>query len=229
MEYLNYKLKSSLKSIPGIRKAVHGLVNPYTSFNDDRECIFIQIPKTASTSIAKAIGDKGNRHKKSIWYKRYDEKKFENYFSFGFVRNPWNRILSAFDYLKRGGGNKLDVKWSSKHLRDIDSFSEFIKRLKIKRFRKRILSWQHFQPQWKFLCDEKHKLIVDYVGSYENIAQDIKKVENKINMDIELGYENVTPNKRINRYYDEESHRLVSNIYERDIKMFDYYSQKGGK
>lgn len=38
----------------------------------------------------------------------FSQREFEDYFKFTFVRNPWDRLLSAFLFLKKGGANKVD-------------------------------------------------------------------------------------------------------------------------
>ena len=86
----------------------------------DKKCIFIHIPKTAGTSIEKMIqGEKyikgWSSHQKINEYK--DDDKFHEYFKFSFVRNPYERILSVFNYYKNRGNNK-DLIYQPKKILD---------------------------------------------------------------------------------------------------------------
>ena len=83
----------------------------FKDFHDKYKCIFIHVPKVAGTSIERSIFETNKwliGHVKASDYIRIDKNKFESYFSFGFVRNPYDRVVSAYHYLKNGGGNEND-------------------------------------------------------------------------------------------------------------------------
>ena len=74
--------------------------------------IYIRAPKSASTSIVNALGECGNNKSRNAyhpscmrhsWEKDLKpgelEKIWNDYFVFGFVRNPWRRAFSLYKYI----------------------------------------------------------------------------------------------------------------------------------
>ena len=69
-------------------------------------------------SVSNALfGDVKWGHRNVSFYKsHYGENLFNSFFKFCFVRNPYDRIFSAFTFLKNGGINNQDLKFSKSHL-----------------------------------------------------------------------------------------------------------------
>ena len=64
--------------------------------------MFVHIQKTAGISIVSALskhGGKGNFHQ-HILDMLAEAKPNKNYFKFAFVRNPWDRAVSRYFYVK---------------------------------------------------------------------------------------------------------------------------------
>ena len=121
---------------------------------DQHKCIFIHITKTAGTSVAKSLFNYLPYHYTAIDYRViYGRKTFDEYFKFAFVRNPWDRLYSAYRYLKSGGWNNDDELWTKQNLADIDSFASFVKQWLNK---ENIMKHKHFWPQHIFICDNKN-------------------------------------------------------------------------
>jgi len=74
--------------------------------SDKRKFIFIDIPKTASTSMRFALNESKHKPKKhhsisniASHYKfcdKLDEEKIQKYFKFTIVRNPYDRLVSLW-------------------------------------------------------------------------------------------------------------------------------------
>src|SRR6056297_659079 len=199
--------------------------NPYTTVENKYKCIFIHVPKTAGTSIAESLfgnidpkmGHKG--HKRIKHYFVYNQKKFQNYFKFAFVRNPWDRLYSAYNYLEKKKGNKKDKKFSEKYL-NYESFKDFVYSLqKESKKTKIILSFNHFLPQHYFL-KLNNELVIDKIGHFEKINKDFKEIKTRLDIKTKLKEKRKVKHKNYIEVYDNKMIRTVENIYKEDIKLF---------
>ncbi|MBZ7980802.1 sulfotransferase family 2 domain-containing protein, partial [Campylobacter sp. RM12642] len=197
----------------------------FKDFQDKYKCIFVHVPKVAGTSIERAIFETDKwlvGHKKAIQYVKYNKEKFYQYFSFGFVRNPYDRICSAYHYLKNGGAGGNDLEWSKLHLSKYNNFKEFIKDLENENIKQEILKYYHFIPQCEFLCNEHDEIIVNFVGYYENLNNDFEKILNILNISRNMIWVNKSEHKDFRNYYDAETYNIVKKVYEKDFYIFDY-------
>lgn len=98
-------------------KKFENLVNlikkPYSRWEIEFNCIFIHVPKVAGKAIAKSLlgAPNGTGHNKLKYYER-DKARFASYVKVAFVRNPWDRLVSAFFYLKNLDEYSSGRKWS---------------------------------------------------------------------------------------------------------------------
>ena len=193
---------------------------------DKNQCIFIHIPKCAGISVEKSLfGDVSGGHITAGKFRRiFGETNFKRYYKFTFVRNPWDRLLSTYNFLNRGGINEMDKKWADNNLVDVDNFEEFV-------FKKinpdAVLKWIHLIPQYKFLVHEHGSLQVDFIGYFERLEEDYNRVRDALGIGATLlhlnqGNISVKSNKYYRRYYSQEMKEIVQNVYWEDIKFFGY-------
>lgn len=203
--------------------------SPYVYSDEKHQCIFIHVPKVAGVSISNCLfGIDNQRHRKIKEYKNFDRVKFKNYFKFAFVRNPWDRFLSAYSYLKNGGRNAGDKRWSELYLKNFDRFDVFVKALKNEELKERVFSWQHFEPQYKYICDNRLNIEVDFVGRFENLQEDFKFVSDKLGVSMKLEHLNKSEHEKYDKYYDDETRDIIYKLYEADIKLFNYAFENSG-
>ena len=140
---------------------------------------------------------------------------------FTFVRNPWDRVVSAFFYLNQGGGNLCD-KWDRhQYLRAFrGNFARFVR----SSFPAgRILRQMHFRPQHQWVSDGSGQLITDFVGKYERLEQDLRELSGRL--DIRFNNPpliNESEHDHYREYYDEVTKDIVADAYRKDIELFDY-------
>tara|TARA_B100001248_G_C27342578_1_gene437057 strand:- start:509 stop:1132 length:624 start_codon:yes stop_codon:yes gene_type:complete len=201
------------------------------------EFIFIHIPKCAGTSIECAllkahgvIGKPTDDQKQEfgIWYKQsgidihhrkideYDDIYEKKYFTFTFVRNPWERFLSEYFYIKRNQFNRSDFS------NQYPTFKHFVKNNGIK-----YCYYAHDFHQIDFVFNSNHGKLANFVGRVENMQYDFNYVCGKIGLPkIELPYNNPTKHKHYTEYYDDETREIVAKKYEKDIEYFGYEFRK---
>jgi len=191
---------------------------------DDTKTIFIHIPKTAGISISTSLysciaaGHKGMSHYQYV----FSKKDFDNYFKFTFVRNPWDRLFSAYTYLKKGGRAREDRIFSSEHLSHIDSFEQFVMEwLTEKNIQKGI----HFIPQTDMLFLPGTSIIpVDFLGFFENIEEDFQFVAKKMNKTVAMQHLNASSSKHAEykNHYTQAMINIAATVYQADIDALGY-------
>jgi len=140
--------------------------------------------------------------------RRMPAEVFDQYFKFAFVRNPWERLVSEYEFLlvRPTHGRHARVK-------KLDSFKQFIQ-MQIPR---------SDAYQVNMLCNRQGKLLMNFVGKLENQQSDWQTVCKRIGIPYqELPHINVTQHRRFQDYYDNESKHLVARHWAREIEMFEY-------
>lgn len=186
-------------------------------------CIFIHVPKVAGTSINRALYGKTLGHYKAFEIKHAFPLFFTKSFKFSFVRNPWDRTLSAYKFAKMGRTESMGVRNAEQYkIPEFDSFEKFVTQW-LPNQKLEELDFI-FQPQYYFLYDDKDELLVDFTGKLEYLDEDIKQLETKLNRQLNISHENKTSGGKNYRddYRTPEMIQIIRNIYEKDIELFGY-------
>ena len=224
-------------------------------YSEERKFIWFKNAKTAGTSMYRGVmkkeiydlvGYKDNPIEFSKWWDNLNDEKLEDYFKFTFVRNPYDRLLSAFNHIiMEETLTSLAEIWSlintnnSKFKADL-SFDNIFMLFSI--FTKRGLKTYninddsvHWMPQHNFVEMDGYQ-IVDFVGKYENLETDWKYIANKIQVSEELPFIGASTSARnFNKtreeqqnlhwshfYLHPETVDVVSKFYRRDIDILEY-------
>ena len=186
-----------------------------------KKYVFIEVYKTGCTTVWLNLvrNDSGAKklrgvrdgirtsHIKSSWIKENTFPElgldWDEYFKFGFVRNPWDRELSNYFF----NSGKL------KPPEDI-SFKEWLNM----NLRKDGIIHDHNTPQCDYLTD------VDYIARFENYAEEVKYLFAKIGVSISKPLRQIlkTEHKPYWEYYDDADIMKVHQWYEKDIEMYNY-------
>jgi len=129
------------------------------------------------------------------------------YFKFGFVRSPWEREVSNYEFIRQ---RRIQPTFGA--IEHLSSFDEYVDKYV------RLNSY----PQRLFFTDELGELIVDYVGRFENLADDFARVSSTIGITATLPHLNYTKHRSYRDYYTETSRQIVGEIYAEDIGLFGY-------
>lgn len=221
----HYAIRSTGLSPRLKRYAIGWLVqSPYRTYNDTYQSIFIHIPKNAGSSVKKSLfGVDEENHKELIRYEAHSPEKYRRLFKFCIVRNPWDRVLSAFTFLKSGGLHTTDEAWANRYLSDVKSFEAFVHRLKDEAFSNAVLRQTHFAPQHVWITDSRNTIGVDYVVRFEHLEEDLREMGALTEWGCELeAHENKSSSPEYEDVYDAEMVKQVAQLYQRDIELFDY-------
>lgn len=199
--------------------------------SDKFKFIFVKIPKNASTSMEEAllkldpeatVGDNstppfGHETMGSI-KKVAGEDRWNEYFKFGFVRNPERRFVSHYvyncDYHYR---NNPNVAWVFDETGNFPAPEDKIIT------REMFMQFHFFDKFWSkpYLKYQQVEWMEDdmWLGVVENMEEDWKYVCERIGETIPL-YKSNTTNSKIWSLGD-EAKKVFEILYEEDIKMYN--------
>ena len=184
--------------------------------SDIYKFIFLHIPKTGGTSVEKYIKPYcfriGHHHLPAErMKKRIGSKKFDQYFKFTFVRNPWDKYVSEDKWYT----NKQCYwpKQCEKKIYREMTFKEFLK---------------NFDPYDKPHAFSYSKMIgdfesFDFIGKFESFEKDFRKICLLTGMpDKKISHGYKTQHRHYTEYYDDETRQIVAERYAKDIEYFGY-------
>lgn len=136
------------------------------------------------------------------------QSEFNSFFSFAFVRNPWDWLVSIYCYVLKKPDHRLHD-----HFIRLGTFQNYI-------------AWQcedGLPPQKDFLFSRDDQQLVNFIGQFENLERDFKSVCTQVGVSVELPKLNVSRQSRsFTEYYDERLVEMVREKYQPDIDLFDY-------
>lgn len=201
------------------------LRSPYSTLEDKHKIIYIHIPKAAGNALIKSLfGVSATGHDPLSRYLANNDKKFREYYKFAVVRNPFDRLVSSFFYLKQGGIGFFDDDFSRKYLFDIQSFDHFVKKLNDDvEFRNAVMTWVHFIPQINFLSLNGTDLHIDKVVKLENLDKELNELCSQIGVPpVKIIRYNSSKRKNFKEYYTRELIEIVESLYQQDLKVLKY-------
>jgi len=135
-----------------------------------------------------------------------------SWYSFAFVRNPFDRMVSAWT-----------SKWVSgpTHRKSFLEFLHYIDKTK-KNFAKSHVC-PYLDPKQK-LFNEDGTQRVNFIGRFENLKQDFDSVCSIMSLGkIALPHKNKGNRGPYQEYYDEEARSIVTERYKKDLEKFNYH------
>jgi hypothetical protein len=154
------------------------------------------------------------RHNSVLWETVWQNiilPKFDSAFIFTVVRNPWDRVCSAFFKCRdwsRTLENKINPEWE---------FTEWLECVLAK-------TWPsvnfHFAEQYPTAYCEGRQ--VSCVGRFERIAEDWPEIAGRIGVSSELPSWNSARHGSYLDHYDDASRQIVAELYQREIAAFGY-------
>jgi hypothetical protein len=191
---------------------------PYARFRERIAAYYLSRYPVKLLNVALGIQDRGNawinglhKHASAAEIKAYlGEETYRRYFSFAFVRNPYDWLVSLYHYI---GQHRLHRDHGRAAAM---SFEEYV--------RQEIASGAARQSDF---ITEEGQIIVDYVGSLERLGESVQEIFERIGLPHlaveELPRENPSRRRQdFMSYYSESLREAVYDHYRRDFELFGY-------
>lgn len=209
IEYWKYLFNKNKENPNDCNSSMINLIHIYT----DKRVIYIKYPKNGGSTIFREIIEPQiSRHSKNYihakikpnefqeWLDNITEQALDKYFIFTIVRNPYNRLISAFQYIYNDN-------------KDL-TFKDFLENNISSEYN------HHWVPQ-SYIC--KGMNIFDYIGKFEENFDEHVKVLLKylgLNCNIDIPITNQSIDRKIE--YDSYKRKIVNEKYKDDFLLFDY-------
>lgn len=190
---------------------------------DNHKLIFIHVPKCAGTSInnyycpgLQSRFTHPSKFSLNLMYGRELQHitarkmsflapfRFKKYFKFAFVRNPYRRVESEFNWRK---------SWDSATKKM--SLSTFIDTIPYR------LNEPHFMPANKFLFTSNGTVLVDFIGKFENMESDLQKINQLAGVNVEGNIGKANVSQKVTSLTENDK-KKIHEIYQEDFRAFNY-------
>jgi hypothetical protein len=196
--------------------------------SDSHRLLFVHVQKTGGVTLTNLLksqlDDVRSVHKRHAPLRRILAKEPElgDYWIFGFVRNPWDRMVSWWSMIEnwRSWSDRkgLDVEerwnpmWRAAH--SYTSFEQFV-----------LEGTEEFprlrRNQIDYLRARGRR--ADFIGRTENLAADSRFALEHFGLSTEgLGHDNKSKRVGYRDYYTPETRDRVGELFSKDVAEFDY-------
>lgn len=182
--------------------------------NHDKKLIFVQIPKNASTSICTYFGGPNQfvYDKKWTEYQEHFGNYWNEYTKFAVVRNPVDRFISSYKFIREGNYNILQMNFNGDSNTNINEFLDFV----VENYANIVTPI--LKPQHYFICDENDVIMVDKLIRYENLDVELESI-GIVGLDL-LNQSTIDNQELIN--LNQESIDKLNILYKKDFEIFNY-------
>ena len=194
----------------------------------DLGCIFIHIPKCAGHALQKSLfGKKIFGHQTIRQYQlALPWSVYRKAWKFTVTRDPWERIVSAWRFLKAGGYNDNDARYFAETLTEYSTFDHFVNDWLVHQNLVEC-GCVHFKPQLYYIRDFSGAIPMDCMVKLSDLSEEYEKLRRRFDGG-ELIVDNATKGGQVDYrsfYTSAETFANVSRIYADDIRVLGYSSQ----
>ena len=204
-------------------------------YSEKYKLLFVSVPKTGTTSLTASLVERldGRRNqvfKGNTWLSVGEHwtlaqiaevvgwELLEDVHIVGGVRNPWDRLVSSYNFYKNGRASKLVL--SGKQRNSMAVFNVIMAKLLPFEI------WLRFYRTgncFDYLCDSSGKLRADTVIRIENMNDDVEALCQKLGVDsFEPAVANASTRKPYREYYSSKAQNMVAGRFRADLENFDY-------
>ena len=201
---------------------------PLTRFTLNRDIIFVHVPKCGGKSVWNALKPEfRNKHGKvpthlPLFCTDYPEGAF----TFGFVRNPWDRQVSFYHYMSQRQRNVGD-SYNKTELRRM-GFKKWLLEFNYHHYEKKdkpiVNKWgvsldlpiqKRSQMHWLEGCI--------FIGRFETLDNDLNEAARLGGFELrKLQHINRSKHSHYTKYYDNETIAFIAEHFSKEIDRFKY-------
>lgn len=202
--------------------------------SDTHRMVFIHVQKTGGVTVGQVLEEaipdlrrfpeRGIKHA-TLGQLLEADPELASYWIFGFVRNPWSRLVSWWAMVERfaelaeqgveSARARFDRNAFLRTSRGYADFETFVLRGpdELERLR---------TPQLAYLTAQGRG--VDFLGRTESLQRDLETVFEHLGLDfpVELPHRNQSPHAHYTTYYSDASRQRVAELFAADIDAFGY-------
>lgn len=208
--------------------------------------IYMAVPKTGTTSVQKFLlsqdstASKNSVELNGVKY-RFQEhmtaqqikdvlgNNFEKFIVLGFIRNPFSRLVSSYFFYKKGAKD-----WLYDSGRKKQSFTAKCRVWLARGIPFHLWALLYpYKSNREYFFDSKGNLIVEHVGIFEHLNEDLKIIFEKLNLDFDvekLPHSNVSKHDETEKYFQKNSYVRLLKIrhpeFKADIDFYNKYAQE---
>lgn len=197
----------------------------YTVF-EQTGTLFIHVPKAAGLSLWTAIyGRQHTAHVSLDTYRMvYPRRVFDRLVSFAFVRDPWDRVRSAYDFLLARLDDPQHRDFVQAAVVRHGSLDAFV--------RNGLADVSHhplFRPQMHYVgLPGSSRPRVDFLGRYETLGQDYLRLVDLLGIEARpLPHEHRTATGESELRMSRQAVDVVGEFYQRDVRALGYTAPRG--
>ena len=205
--------------------------------SDSRKVLFVHVPKTGGVSVEETVKEAcPDARKARIPIGRHatlgkiikTEPQVIDYWTFGFVRNPWARMVSWWSMIE-----DWDREWGPSSGRPQGAEATRMRGNDMWRAAAAYSGFEEFvlrgtdelprvgRPQVDYLRAPDRE--VDFVGRTESFAEDLAEVERRLGGEPErVPHRNKSPHGSYRDYYTDATRAKVADVYAADLDAFGY-------
>lgn len=160
------------------------------------------------------LGTFPQQHLPAAVLKALAGERWTSSFSFAFVRNPWDLMVSSYLFFKKyvpqtqAAGIDRD---RAAMLERCDTFERFVQLYPAMR-----------SDCTEMLCDERGECLIDFVGRFETLERDVRAICERIGIQVTLPHLLATEHEGYQAYYTPKTQAAVARHFARDIDRFGY-------
>ena len=213
----------------------------FSIFLEPYAAVYIDIAKVASSTLKATFASllelnaDGNPHE--VQFPRTPEtgdagtQLYPGLYTFAFVRNPWDRLVSCYRDKIRGEVDDFTNFSESGVAHCLARFDAFSANMSFEQFVRAVASIpdteadEHFRSQYDYLTNEAGDIAADFIGRYENLASDFQHVAQAIGLPSNINLPRLQAAAKpidYTEFFKPDTRNIVATRFARDVELFSY-------